>query len=88
MKKPEEMSNDELRAELRRAGMTDHLLALAAKEMKDAESRATAAKGDPVRAQLFALRNYGMTTPDLSLNRKGVLFVTLTTREEFEKSAA
>jgi hydroxypyruvate isomerase len=88
MKKPEEMTIEELRGELRRVGMTDRLIALAAKEMQEAEQRATAAKADPLRAQLFVLKAYGMTTPDLSLNCKGVLFVTLTTREEIERSAA
>jgi hypothetical protein len=56
--------------------------------MTDAEQRATAAQRDPLRAQLLVLKAYGMTDPDLRLNRKGVLFVTLTTREEIEKSAA
>ena len=91
MKDPQEMSVAELRDELRRMGMTNKLIVLAAQEMAVAEKRATAARQanyDPLRAQLFVLKAYGMTNPDLSLNRKGVLFVTLTTREAIESSAA
>jgi hypothetical protein len=88
MKKPEEMTIDELRGELRRVGMTDRLIALAAKEMKEAEERAAAAKRDPLRAQLYVLKAYGMTNPDLSVNRKGVMFVTLATLEDMQQTAA
>jgi hypothetical protein len=88
MKKPEEMTIEELRGELRRVGMTDRLIALAAKEMKEAEQRAVTAKRDPLRAQLYVLKAYGMTNPDLSVNRKGVLFVTLSTLEDMQQTAA
>jgi hypothetical protein len=88
MKKPEEMTIEELRGELRRVGMTDRLIALAAKEMKEAEQRAVVAKRDPLRAQLYVLKAYGMTNPDLSVNRKGVLFVTLATLEDMQQTAA
>jgi hypothetical protein len=88
MKKPEEMTIEELRGELRRVGMTDRLIALATKEMKEAEQRAVIAKRDPLRAQLYVLKAYGMTNPDLSVNRKGVLFVTLSTLEDMQQTAA
>ena len=96
MKKPEEMSLAELRSELRQIGVTDRLIALIRREMEAAEERvATAAtraggakaKYDPLRAQLFVLKANGMTDPDLTLNRKGMLFITLTTREEIERAA-
>jgi hypothetical protein len=90
MKDPQEMSVAELRDELRRMGMTNKLIVLAAREMAAAEKRAAAARRanyDPLRAQLFVLKAYGMTNPDLSLNRKGTLFITLTTREEIEQAA-
>ena len=88
MKNPDEMTIDELRGELRRVGMTDRLIALAAKEMKEAEQRAAVAKRDPLRSQLYVLKAYGMTNPDLSVNRKGVLFVTLATLEDMQQTAA
>jgi hypothetical protein len=94
MKRPEEMTLEEMRAELRELGVTERLMALIAREMAAAEERAatmpkTAGKPkyDPLRAQLFVLKANGMTKPDLSLNRKGELFVTLTTREEIERAA-
>ena len=95
MKQPEEMSLAELRAELRQMGVTDRLTALVRGEMQSAEQRVVTSAGtgsakqkyDPLRAQLFVLKANGMTNPDLSLNRKGKLFVTLTTREEIERSA-
>jgi hypothetical protein len=93
MKRPEDMSLAELRAELRELGVTERLMTLIAREMTAAEERAATApevgkaKYDPLRAQLFVLKANGMTKPDLSLNRKGELFVTLTTREEIERAA-
>ncbi len=95
MKQPEEMSLEELRAELRQTGVTDRLITLVQREMEAAEQRvAKLSKGpnakqkyDPLRAQLFVLKANGMTNPDLSLNRKGKLFITLTTREEIERAA-
>jgi hypothetical protein len=93
MKEPEEMSLAELRAELRSMGVTERLAALVQREMQAAEERVVApaanggAKYDPLRAQLFVLKANGMANPDLSLNRKGTLFITLTTREEIEKAA-
>jgi hypothetical protein len=93
MKRPEDMTLEELRTELRELGVTERLLKLVQREMAAAEQRALAPrkpgekKYDPLRAQLFVLKANGMTTPDLSLNRKGELFVTLTTREEIERAA-
>ena len=96
-RKPEEMSVAELRAEPRALGVTDRLTALVRREMAAAERRARTSGGerdggparyDPLRAQLHVLKAYGMTTPDLRLNRKGMLVVTLTTREEIEGSVA
>jgi hypothetical protein len=96
MKEAAEMSLTELRSELRQMGVTDRLTALVRREMAAAEERvaSAAAKGggvsakyDPLRAQLFVLKANGMTDPDLTLNRKGTLFVTLTTREEIEDAA-
>jgi hypothetical protein len=95
MKEPEEMSLAELRAELRQMGVTERLQSLVLREMAAAEERVSAAQAkgdskgsyDPLRAQLFVLKANGMTDPDLSLNRKGKLFITLTTREEIERAA-
>ncbi|HZS83323.1 MAG TPA: hypothetical protein VFA50_10630 [Stellaceae bacterium] len=96
MKQPEEMTLNELRTELRQMGVTDRLTALVRREMQAAEQRVAKASGkagsgkakyDPLRAQLFVLKANGMTNPDLTLNRKGMLFVTLTTREEIERAA-
>jgi hypothetical protein len=94
MKRPDEMTLDELRSELRQLGVTERLMTLIQREMAQAEQRAATAKNvpgkpkyDPLRAQLFVLKANGMTKPDLGLNRKGELFVTLTTREEIERAA-
>ena len=93
MTKPEDMTLDELRDELRRMGVTERLMALVQREMSAAEQRVVtnrapgAPKYDPLRAQLFVLKANGMTNPDLTLNRKGELFVVLTTREEIERAA-
>ena len=88
MKEPEEMSITELRAELRAMGVSERLTTLILREMGEAERRIEQAKKttqtnyDPLRAQLYVLKAHGMTNPDLSLNRKGKLFIQLTTREE------
>jgi hypothetical protein len=94
MKRPEEMTLAEIRAELRQVGVTERLIALVQREMNAAEQRVvtTAPNGsgpkyDPLRAQLFVLKANGMTNPDLSLNRKGELLVTLITREDIERAA-
>ena len=94
MKEPEEMTIAELRGELRAMGVTERLTTLVLREMGEAERRIEQArqtsretKYDPMRAQLFVLKAHGMTYPDLSLNRKGKLFITLTTREEIQPSA-
>jgi hypothetical protein len=93
MKQPEEMTLAEIRAELRQMGVTDRLTKLVLREMAAAEERVNKLKGpemakyDPLRAQLYVLKANGMTNPDLSLNRKGTLFITLTTREEIEQAA-
>lgn len=94
MKEPEEMSIAELRSELRAMGVTERLGTLILREMGEAERRIEQArkvhrdaKYDPLRAQLFVLKNHGMTNPDLSLNRKGRLFITLTTREDEQPAA-
>jgi hypothetical protein len=93
MKAPEDMTLAELRAELRSMGVTERLMTLVQREMRAAEERVVppsangGVKYDPLRAQLFVLKANGMANPDLSLNRKGMLFITLTTREEIEKAA-
>lgn len=92
MKRPEEMTLAEIRAELRQVGVTERLITLVQREMSAAEQRVVAptgsgAKYDPLRAQLFVLKANGMTNPDLSLNRKGELLVTLITREDIERAA-
>ena len=94
MKEPEEMTLAELRTELRQMGVTERLMSLILREMGAAEQRVQKAakredggKYDPLRAQLFVLKANGMTNPDLSLNRKGKLFITLTTREQIEQAA-
>lgn len=94
MKEPEDMSVAELRAELRAMGVTQRLGSLILREMGEAEQRIEQAKTaghdakyDPLRAQLFVLKSHGMTTPDLALNRKGKLFIALTTREDAQPEA-
>ena len=93
MKEPEAMTTAELRAELRSQGVTERLGTLILREMGEAERRIEKARADrqgkydPLRAQLFVLKAHGMTNPDLSLNRKGQLFIALTTREENAPSA-
>ena len=94
MKQPEEMSVAELRAELRAMGVSERLMSLILREMGEAEQRLEQAqstggdaKYDPLRAQLFILKSHGMTTPDLALNRKGKLFIALTTREDAQPEA-
>jgi hypothetical protein len=94
MKEPEEMTTTELRAELRAMALTERLTSLVLREMGEAERRieqAAKTKGetkyDPVRAQLFVLKGHGMTNSDLSLNRKGRLFIALMTREETTPAA-
>ncbi len=89
MKEPEEMTIAEMRAELRAMGVTERLSLLILREMGEAERRIEQAqkggkkgKYDPLRAQLYVLKAHGMTNPDLSLNRKGKLFIQITTREE------
>lgn len=95
MKEPEEMSVPELRAELRAMGVTERLASLILREMGEAEHRIEKArrggnqgKYDPLRAQLYVLKTHGMTNPDLSLNRKGRMFIQLTTREEEVRPSA
>lgn len=94
MKEPEEMTLAELRAELRAMGVTERLNSLILREMGEAEQRLEQArtrkdttKYDPLRAQLFVLKSHGMTTPELALNRKGKLFIALTTREDSTPAA-
>jgi hypothetical protein len=96
MTEPEEMSLAELRAELRELGVSERLTALIEREMGAAERRvqesavggaAGKAKYDPLRAQLFVLKAHGMTNPDLSLNRKGRLFISFTTLQEMQQTA-
>jgi hypothetical protein len=88
MKKPEDMTLAEIRTELRQIGVTERLITLVQREMTAAEQRVTTdAKYDPLRAQLFVLKANGMANPDLSLNRKGELVVTLITREDIERAA-
>ena len=94
MKQPEEMTAAEIRAELRRMGVSDRLVSLILREMAATEERVAAAAGkrgeakyDPLRAQLYVLKANGMANPDLTLNRKGKLFLALTTREEAEEAA-
>jgi len=94
MKEPEDMTVAELRTELRAMGVTEKLMSLVLREMAAAEQRIQKAgrrddggRYDPLRAQLFVLKQNGMANPDLSLNRKGRLFITLTTKEQVEQAA-
>ena len=94
MKEPDEMTVAELRAELRAMGVTERLGSLILREMGEAEQRIERSKTngrdgkyDPLRAQLYILKAHGMTTPDLALNRKGKLFIALTTRQDDQPSA-
>jgi len=89
MKEPEQMTIAEIRAELRAMGVSERLGTLILREMGEAEQRIERAKKgsrdvkyDPLRAQLYVLKTHGMTNADLSLNRKGNLFIQLTTRAE------
>ena len=95
MKEPEEMTTAELRTELRAQGVTERLGSLILREMGEAEQRIEQARKesrdanyDPLRAQLFVLKAHGMTGPDLTLNRKGKLFIALSTRADSEDGAA
>ena len=94
MKEPADMTIAELRAELRAAAVSERLTALILREMGQAEGRIEQAqkrsqvKYDPLRAQLYVLKAHGMTNPDLSLNRKGILFIQLTTRAHEAAPAA
>ncbi len=95
MKEPEEMTVAELRHELRAMGVSERLGSLILREMGEAEGRIEQAhklsretKYDPLRAQLFVLKSHGMTTPDLTLNRKGKLFIALTTRDDGDAPVA
>jgi hypothetical protein len=95
MKETEKMSIAEIRTELRQMGVTEKLMKLILREMAAAEKRIeqdTKKPGrsqyDPVRAQLYVLKANGMTNPDLTLNRKGMLFIALTTREASDEQAA
>ena len=95
MKEPEQMTIAEIRAELRAMGVTERLGTLILREMGEAEQRIERAKKatrdtkyDPLRAQLYVLKTHGMTNADLSLNRKGSLFIQLTTRAEEPGPAA
>lgn len=94
MKEPADMTIAELRAELRAAAVSERLTALILREMGQAEGRIEKAqkrsqvKYDPLRAQLYVLKAHGMTNPDLSLNRKGELFIQLTTRAQETGPAA
>ncbi|HXQ51777.1 MAG TPA: hypothetical protein VN802_11835 [Stellaceae bacterium] len=94
MKEPGDMTIAELRAELRALAVSERLAALILREMGQAEGRIVQAqkggpvKYDPLRAQLYVLKAHGMTNPDLSLNRKGELFIQLTTREQESGPAA
>ncbi len=95
MKQPEDMSLAEIRTELRRMGVTDRLSTLILREMGAAEQRISAsskdekAKYDAAKAPFFVLKAYAMTDADLTLNRKGQLFIASITREdeELQKSA-
>lgn len=94
MEEIQTMSLDAIRAELREMGVSERLMKLILREMAAAEERVAQKpknreepRYDPLRAQLFVLKANGMTNPDLTLNRKGMLFITLTTREEMEKAA-
>lgn len=94
MKEPEDLSVAELRADLRSMGVTERLQSLILREMGEAEHRIREAqktnrdaKYDPLRAQFFVLKSHGMTNADLTLNRKGRLFIALTTRDENIPSA-
>jgi hypothetical protein len=94
MKEPEDMSVAELRNELRAMGLSERMMTLILREMGEAEQRIEQAqktsrdsKYDPLRAQLFVLKSHGMTNPDLSLNRKGKLFIALTTRQDDQPAA-
>jgi hypothetical protein len=95
MREPEQMTIAEIRAELRAMGVTERLGTLILREMGEAEQRIERAKKgsrdakyDPLRAQLYVLKTHGMTNADLSLNRKGNLFIQLTTRGEDSAPAA
>jgi len=94
MKEPGVMTIAEIRNELRAMGLSERMNTLILREMGEAEQRIVQAqktsrdaKYDPLRAQLFVLKSHGMTNPDLSLNRKGELFIALTTRADEQPSA-
>jgi DNA-binding transcriptional regulator GbsR (MarR family) len=97
MKEPEAMSLAEIRAELQRMGVTQRYISFVLRELAVIEHRVRNAKPsgdrqpqyDVTTAHFNVLRQHGMADRDLTLNRKGRLFVELANREleEAERAA-
>jgi hypothetical protein len=96
MKEPQAMSLEEIRAELQRVGVTPRYISFVLRELAAVEERINRADGtraggkpqyDVMTAHLNVLRQHGMTNRDMTLNRKGQLFVELANREIQEEES-
>jgi hypothetical protein len=98
MKEPEAMSLAEIRVELQRMGVTQRYMSFVLRERAVIEDRVRNPEGkrgepkpcyDVTTAHFNVLRQHGMADRELTLNRKGRLFVELANRElEEEEQAA
>jgi hypothetical protein len=98
MKEPQAMSLEEIRAELQRVGVTPRYISFVLRELAAVEERINRAERssgkragdkpqyDVMTAHLNVLRQHGMTNRDMTLNRKGQLFVELANREIQEEN--
>ncbi|HEY0525328.1 MAG TPA: hypothetical protein VGD08_18185 [Stellaceae bacterium] len=98
MKEPQAMSLEEIRADLQRVGVTPRYISFVLRELAAVEERINRAEGasgrragdkpqyDVMTAHLNVLRQHGMTNRDMTLNRKGQLFVELANREIQEEN--
>ena len=97
MKEPEAMSLAEIRAELQRMGVTQRYISFVLRELAVIEDRVRNPEHgrgkeqpqyDVTMAHFNVLRQHGMASRDLTLNRKGQLFVELANRELEEEERA
>ena len=97
MTEPEAMSLAEIRVELQRMGVTQRYISFVLRELAVIEDRVRNPerdRGEPrpqydvTTAHFNVLRQHGMASRDLELNRKGKLFVELANRELEEEERA
>jgi hypothetical protein len=89
------MTLAEIRAELRRMGVTDRYVSSVLRELAVVQERVLSAEQKPgappldvARANFNVLRAHGMALRDYTLTRKGELFVELADRESEEQAIA